>query len=316
MTALTRSLFCSCLLVALAACIEPPSASDTGKAGVGTQLSAPAQQPAAAVVSTEPGFTGAPVASNTLAGGLVLDDFLIGTGEEAKPGSEVSVHYTGTLADGTVFDTSKKRNRPYTFTIGQGRVIKGWDMGVPGMKVGGKRRLTVPAELGYGPRGKGKIPANSQLTFTIELLEALPPLPDAKGDEAFAGEPLQKTELEGGLVIEEFAAGEGRAAAAGDKVAVHYTGKLDDGTVFDSSVTRKKAISFALGSGKVIKGWDLGIEGMKVGGLRRLTIPAELAYGSRAKGKIPADSRLTFTVELMSVRDAPAQPQRPAPRPH
>jgi peptidylprolyl isomerase len=214
-----------------------------------------------------------------------------------------------------VFDTSKKRGRPYTFTIGEGRVIKGWDQGVPGMKVGGKRRLTVPAELAYGPRAKGKIPANSQLTFTIELIEVVPPLPDPKGDEVFAGEPVQRTELEGGLVIEDFAVGEGRAAAAGDNIAVHYTGKLDDGTVFDSSVPRKKALAFVLGQGRVIKGWDQGIEGMKVGGLRRLIIPAELAYGSRGKGKIPADSRLTFTVELMSVRDAPPQPQRPAPRP-
>jgi FKBP-type peptidyl-prolyl cis-trans isomerase len=314
MTALTRSIFCSCLIVSLAACIDPPSASDTANKTNGAQPATAGQQPAA-TITAEPGFTGAPVSTNTLAGGLIVEDFALGAGEEAKIGSEVSVHYTGTLTDGTVFDTSKKRGRPYTFTIGEGRVIKGWDQGVPGMKVGGKRRLTVPAELAYGPRAKGKIPANSQLTFTIELLEVVPPLPDPKGDEVFAGEPVQRTELEGGLVIEEFAVGDGRVAMAGDKIAVHYTGKLDDGTVFDSSVPRKKAIAFVLGQGRVIKGWDQGIEGMKVGGLRRLIIPAELAYGSRAKGKIPADSRLTFTVELMSVRDAPPQPQRPAPRP-
>ncbi|KIG16071.1 FKBP-type peptidyl-prolyl cis-trans isomerase SlyD [Enhygromyxa salina] len=316
MTALTRSLFCSCLLVSLAACIDPPSAADSGKPAAGVQPAAAGEQPKPAA-STEPGFTGEPVSSAALAGGLIVDDFLIGTGEEAKIGSEVSVHYTGTLDDGTVFDTSKKRNRPYTFTIGEGRVIKGWDQGLPGMKVGGKRRLTVPAELAYGPRAKGKIPANSQLTFTLELVAVVPPLPDPKGDEAFAGEPLQKSELEGGLVIEDFALGEGRVAADGDNVAVHYTGKLDDGTVFDSSVPRKKAISFVLGTGRVIKGWDMGIAGMKVGGLRRLTIPSDLAYGSRAKGKIPADSRLTFTVELMSISDAPPQTRRPPARqPH
>jgi FKBP-type peptidyl-prolyl cis-trans isomerase len=84
--------------------------------------------------------------------------------------------------------------------------------------------------------------------------------------------------------------------------------------VFDSSIPRKSPISFPLGSGRVIKGWDMGIAGMKVGSLRRLTIPAELAYGAQAKGKIPANSQLTFTVELMQIKDAPAgakRPQRP-----
>uniref|UniRef100_UPI00358ED0AD FKBP-type peptidyl-prolyl cis-trans isomerase n=1 Tax=Enhygromyxa salina TaxID=215803 RepID=UPI00358ED0AD len=112
-------------------------------------------------------------------------------------------------------------------------------------------------------------------------------------------------------MVEEYAEGEGRAAADKDRVTVHYTGKLDDDTVFDSSVTRKKPIAFVLGTGRVIKGWELGIAGMKVGGLRRLIIPPELAYGERATGKIPANSRLTFTVELMAVKDAPARPTHP-----
>lgn len=323
MPALSRLVLPSCLLVALVACVDPPTLradtqADAANPGPMAGLPIPAATGPATVSAAVPeeGFTGTPVSSATLAGGLLIEDFVVGTGEEAKPGSEVSVQYTGTLADGTVFDTSRKRNRPYAFTIGEGRVIKGWDLGVPGMKVGGKRRLTVPAELAYGPRAKGKIPANSQLTFTIELLEALPPTPDPKGDEAFSGEPLQTLELEGGLLIHEYASGEGRAAADGDKVVVHYTGKLDDGTVFDSSVPRKRAITFELGRGQVIKGWETGIAGMKVGSLRKLIIPAELAYGSRAKGKIPADSRLTFTVELMAVRDGAPQPPARAANPH
>jgi FKBP-type peptidyl-prolyl cis-trans isomerase len=288
--------WCPCLLVALFACVDPPS------------------HDAASSSKGEGDFTGTPASTVTLPGGIVVEDFVIGDGLEAKPGSEVSVNYTGMLDDGTVFDTSSKRNRPYRFVIGQGRVIKGWDRGVPGMKVGGKRRLTIPPELAYGSREKRNIPANSRLTFTLELVAVQPPLPDPKGDEAFAGEPTSRTELDGGLILEEFAPGEGRAAAAGDTIAVHYTGKLDDGTVFDSSVPRKMPISFALGTGRVIKGWDLGIAGMKVGGLRRLTIPAELAYGPRAKGKIPANSRLTFTVELMQIKDAPAGAERPQGR--
>lgn len=312
MTTLFRALSSSCLLVGLLACTEPPSAG--GAKSEPTPMTAPAPKGplAAPEYPVDPAFEGKPVSTNTLAGGLLVEDFVIGTGEEAKPGSEVSVHYVGTLPDGTMFDTSYKRNRPFAFTIGEGRVIKGWDQGVPGMKVGGKRRLTVPAELGYGPRKKGKIPPNSQLTFTIELVESVPPLPDPKDASAFAGEPLRRTELEKGLVIEDYVDGTGRVAAAGDKVSMHYTGTLDDGTVFDSSIPRKKALSFVLGTKMVIDGWDMGIAGMKVGGLRKLIIPAELAYGERAKGKIPANSRLTFTVELMAVRDAPPQPaQRP-----
>ncbi|MCA9697821.1 MAG: FKBP-type peptidyl-prolyl cis-trans isomerase [Myxococcales bacterium] len=122
---------------------------------------------------------------------------------------------------------------------------------------------------------------------------------------------MRRTELEGGLIIEDFADGEGREAAAGDKVAVHYTGKLDDGTVFDSSVPRKRALSFILGRKMVIQGWETGIAGMKVGGLRRLTVPAELAYGDKARGKIPANARLTFTVELMAIFEEPNKPAAP-----
>jgi FKBP-type peptidyl-prolyl cis-trans isomerase len=306
MTLRLRALSSSCLLVALVACAEPPSAGDAKSASAPTP--AAAKQPEAPQYPVDPVFEGKPISTNTLPGGLIVEDFALGTGEEAKPGAEVSVHYVGTLADGTMFDTSYKRQRPFTFTIGEGRVIKGWDQGVPGMKVGGKRRLTVPAELAYGERKKGKIPPNSQLTFTIELVESVPPLPPPKDATAFTGEPLRRTELERGLVLEDYADGEGRVAAAGDKVSMHYTGTLDDGTVFDSSVPRKKPLTFVLGTKMVIEGWDLGIAGMKVGGLRKLIIPAELAYGDRGKGKIPANSRLTFTVELMAVKDAPAQP--------
>lgn len=305
MTFSLRVLSLSCSLVALAACTDP-SSGDKKPTPVSQPDAPPApKQPQYPV---DPAFEGTPVATQTLAGGLLVEDFVIGTGEEAKVGSEVSVQYTGTLDDGTVFDTSHKRRRPFTFTIGEGRVIKGWDQGVPGMKVGGKRRLTVPPELGYGERKKGKIPPNSRLTFTIELVEAAPPLPDPKDSSAFTGEPVRKMELEGGLIIEEYAEGTGRVAAKGDKVAVHYTGTLDDGTVFDTSIARKKPISFILGADMVIDGWDMGIEGMKVGGLRRLIVPAPLAYGDKKKGKIPPNSRLTFTIELMAVRDAPAQP--------
>jgi FKBP-type peptidyl-prolyl cis-trans isomerase len=247
-------------------------------------------------------FDGKPLSTATADNGLVIADHAVGEGPEVVAGMDVAVHYSGFLEDGQMFDSSLERRRPFQFTVGQGRVIDAWDQGILGMKVGGKRVLEVPPELGYGAKKAGKIPPNSHLIFTMELLAAHPPLPAPKGDDAFAGKPLSKTELEGGLVVEELAAGEGEPAKKGDTVLVHYTGKLDDGTVFDSSVPRKQPIAFPLGVGKVVKGWDLGLDGMKVGGLRRLTIPPELGYKDKAVGKIPANSTLTFTVELMAIR--------------
>ncbi|OHA52232.1 MAG: peptidylprolyl isomerase [Candidatus Terrybacteria bacterium RIFCSPLOWO2_01_FULL_40_23] len=100
------------------------------------------------------------------------EDLVVGTGAEAKAGDTVSVNYVGTLTDGTKFDSSYDRNQPFSFTIGTGSVIQGWEQGIPGMKEGGKRKLTIPAELGYGDRvaGGGAIPANSTLIFEVELL--------------------------------------------------------------------------------------------------------------------------------------------------
>ena len=104
--------------------------------------------------------------------GLKVTDDVVGTGTEAQKGKTVSVHYTGWLADGTRFDSSRDRNTPFSFPLGQGQVIKGWDEGVAGMKVGGKRTLTIPADLGYGARGAGGvIPPNATLKFEVELLD-------------------------------------------------------------------------------------------------------------------------------------------------
>jgi FKBP-type peptidyl-prolyl cis-trans isomerase len=104
--------------------------------------------------------------------GLQYIDEKVGDGGEAKAGDLVSVHYTGRLKDGTKFDSSVDRKQPFKFPLGAGRVIKGWDEGVAGMKVGGKRKLIIPAELGYGAAGAGGvIPPNAELHFDVELLK-------------------------------------------------------------------------------------------------------------------------------------------------
>jgi len=105
------------------------------------------------------------------ASGLGIEDLVVGDGATASAGQRVSVHYTGWLENGTKFDSSKDRGEPFMFSLGRGEVIRGWDEGVSGMKVGGKRKLTIPAALGYGARGAGGvIPPNATLLFEVELL--------------------------------------------------------------------------------------------------------------------------------------------------
>lgn len=102
---------------------------------------------------------------------LIIEDITTGQGDEAARGKIVVVHYTGWLTDGTKFDSSKDRNDPFDFPLGAGHVIRGWDEGVAGMKVGGTRKLTIPPEMGYGSRGAGGvIPPNATLVFEVELL--------------------------------------------------------------------------------------------------------------------------------------------------
>ena len=107
----------------------------------------------------------------TTPSGLVYEELSVGSGAEAAAGQHVTVHYTGWLTNGTKFDSSKDRGDPFDFDLGAGQVIKGWDEGVAGMKVGGKRKLTIPPSLGYGARGAGGvIPPNATLVFEVELL--------------------------------------------------------------------------------------------------------------------------------------------------
>ena len=216
---------------------------------------------------------------------LKIEELKVGTGAEAKTGDEVQVHYTGWLTDGTKFDSSVDRGQPFSFTLGVGMVIRGWDEGVVGMKVGGKRKLTIPAHMGYGARGAGGvIPPNATLVFEVELLG------------------ITEVPPEGELVIEEVLEGKGEAAANGRTVRVHYRGCLEDGTVFDSSYERGDPIEFPLGAGMVIAGWEQGLQGLKVGGKRKLTIPYNLGYGAQGyPGVIPPYPTLIFDVELVGL---------------
>ncbi len=148
---------------------EDQAAEALGEMRTSLQAEASADAPAT-IPPAEPTEVGK---SNTLPSGLTYETLKPGSGPMVKPGQRVTLHYTGTLENGTVFDSSREKGEPYTFSLGYGQVIPGWDQGVTGMKVGERRKLMVPAKLGYGERSPGAaIPPNSNLIFDVELLRA------------------------------------------------------------------------------------------------------------------------------------------------
>ncbi|NOZ09191.1 MAG: FKBP-type peptidyl-prolyl cis-trans isomerase [FCB group bacterium] len=234
----------------------------------------------------------------TTESGLQYIDLVVGSGESPQKGDNVVVDYTGWLEDGTKFDSSVDRGTPFTFPIGMGRVIPGWDEGVSSMKVGGKRKLIIPSELAYGERGAGNvIPPNSTLTFEVELHEIKAPFNDPDFDL-----PGEEIVTDSGLRMIVHKKGEGPTPKKGQTVVAHYTGLLEDGTKFDSSHDRGKPIEFPVGEGRVIKGWDEAFMTMSKGEKRTLIIPPELGYGERGAGPIPPNSTLVFEVELVDIK--------------
>ncbi|MEE4273315.1 MAG: FKBP-type peptidyl-prolyl cis-trans isomerase [Thermoanaerobaculales bacterium] len=215
----------------------------------------------------------------------------------------VTVHYTGWTTDGTMFDSSVTRGQPATFPLN--RVIPGWTEGVQLMVVGEKRRFWIPEEIAYG--GRPGAPAG-MLVFDVELIsiEEAPDPPAAPAD--VAAPPKDAEVTDSGLASKVLAEGSGTAHPdTWDKVTVHYTGWTTDGTMFDSSVTRGKPVSFPLNG--VIPGWTEGVQLMVVGEKRRLWIPEELAYkGMQGRPQ----GMLVFDVELIEIMDQVEPPKAPA----
>ncbi|MFL7808306.1 MAG: FKBP-type peptidyl-prolyl cis-trans isomerase [Anaerolineae bacterium] len=233
--------------------------------------------------------------------GLKYYDIQVGDGATAEPGVVVRLNYTGWLEDGTKFDSSIDRGSPVSFPLGEDAVLPGWEEGVTGMKVGGKRQIIIPPDLAYGSEGAGGgvIPPDATIVLDVELLDIMEGAPAGPTEV----DPADYVVTDSGLKYYDLAEGMGPTAEIGERVQVHYTGWLEDGTKFDSSLDRGEPFSFILGSGQVIQGWDEGVAGMKVGGRRQLVIPPDLGYGSAGAGEvIPPDATLIFEIELLTIQ--------------
>jgi len=286
------------LTVALVACATAVPATSTAGPEETTTVAIEPTATEEAVGGTEP-VTGEQ-GGLTMVSGLQYIEIQAGDGPAPQAGEVVAVHYTGTLTDGTVFDSSVERGVPFQFPLGRGMVIPGWDEGIALMKVGGKARLIIPPELAYGESGAGGvIPPNATLIFEVELVSILPGSPDNPTEVAEA----DYVTTDSGLKYYDLEVGDGLTPQAGQQVLVHYTAWLGDGTKIDSSLDQGQPIAFVLGAGQVLPGWDEGVATMKVGGKRQLVVPPALAFGDEGAGEvIPPGATLIFEMELVDAQ--------------
>jgi peptidylprolyl isomerase len=231
--------------------------------------------------------------------GVQYTEVVAGSGPIPEPGQVVAVHYTGTLADGTVFDSSEG-GEPIRFALGTGMVIPGWDEGIALMNQGGQAILVIPPAMAYGERGAGNvIPPNATLIYDVELVEISEGAPDTP-TPVDASRYITTPQ---GLKYADLVVGAGPTPMPGQEVVIHYTGWVEGGGKFDSSWDRGQPDSFNLGMGQRIAGFDLGIKGMAVGGKRQLLVPPQLGFGEDGWGsRIPPDATLIFDVELVELR--------------
>jgi peptidylprolyl isomerase len=250
----------------------------------------------------------------TTESGLRYSDNKTGEGRSAELGDLVTLHLNiWTVQDSSdlfedwtedttkvksLIGSSRQHNQPAKFVLGSGEFIRGSDEGIAGMKPGGIRTIIIPSSLAYGEEGAGPVPPNTDIKLQIELIEAKEMPVVERWD--YDSTNIQTTSS--GLryvILEE---GSGDKADSNDIVTVHYSGYLENGDKFDSSVERDEPITFSLGIGQVIPGWEEGISLLSPGAKAKFFIPPHLAYGERDMGLIPPNSTLVFDVELIDVK--------------
>ena len=255
------------------------------------------------------------------------EDLTVGKGCDIGRLKYVSLNLIGITADGTEFVNTWKDERPITVSVGAGELVAGLETGLSGMKVGGRRQITVPADVGYGKTGNEAqgIKPDETLRFVVDLVavtrnrtycRALQPLPTPEG--VAEGKPKtvdMPVESPVKLVTDDLETGtSGQAVKTGDWVSINYIGvSCASGAQFDSSWDRGTPLDFVVGKG-TIEGMAEGVVGMKKGGLRRIEIPSHLGYGVNGNPPdIATDDPLVFVVELVDVQDKPPATTTTAP---
>jgi len=220
-----------------------------------------------------------------------------GSGDYPAPGDRIWVHYIGQLPNDSIFSSSLGTG-PLEVYMGQGQLIKGWEEGLLLLRPGGEIQLIVPPDLGYGDQQLSGIPANSTLLFDVALLQ----VNKEKQIEPFDIAKLKKHSAGKGMRYYVVAQGKGPTAKPGDNAYIHYTGFLNNGSIFDSSRKKGDPVRITVGSDQVIKGWDMGLQLMNAGSKYRFLIPAKLAYGKEGyHNTVPPDSPIILDVEMIKI---------------
>jgi peptidylprolyl isomerase len=302
------------MLVWVVACGPAQPEGDATETAVAPEATeAPAEEATAEEVGTDPTpaveETAAPATEPTPIEGATLTDSGLqyveveaGSGPAPEPGDLVSVHFVGTLEDGTAFGDSYSQGAPITVVLGTDQLLPGWEEGISLMREGGKATLIIPPELGFGEMGAGGvIPPNATLMMEVELVSVTQPPEPTEVDEA------DYTLTDSGLQYYDLVAGDGDTPDTGDIVTMDFTIWLhDDLTYIISSEQNGEPLTFVLGAGDtVFPGWEEGAASMQVGGTRQLVLPPDLALGDQQGPGIPPSSTLLMEMELLSIKEAP-----------
>jgi peptidylprolyl isomerase len=226
-----------------------------------------------------------------------------GDGDMPEDGQPVRVHFTYWLDDGTRLESSLDAGEPFLMTIGSEQLPDGLNEALAMMRVGEQTQFIIPPDLAFGEQDLGSIPPNSTLIFLMQLVELLAPPPA----EPFDLDEGEYETNEAGFQIADIEEGSGEPVTAGDTVAFHVTGWLaDDGTRIFSSYEQGEPIQLPIGSGQALPGWDEGLDGMRIGGVRQVVVPPELGFGEAGAGTIvPPNATLIWLLELVSTTAVP-----------
>ena len=219
-----------------------------------------------------------------------------GHGEMPEKGQKLKVHYKCYFENGDVFYDTRGAGMPFVFQLGYGQVIKGWDEGMSLFREGTKATLIVPSNLAYGERGFAKIPPNTVMYYDMEFISIIdPPIPfDVFGMDTLV--------MESGLKIIKVRQTDGKKVKSFKHVRVEYTGYLENGNIFDSSLNRGMPFSFEVGKGQVISGWDEAFTKLRLGEKARIIVPPSLAYGEKGMPpSIPGGATLIFDLEVLEM---------------